>query len=77
MSVPGPKAALTAPKFDFWFTPESRRRRPCQPCRFRATTGLMHRRKLHPYSITSSARVSSCNLSQRCLEAVSEHLETT
>jgi len=42
MSVPGQKAALTVPKSDFRFTPESGLEMDKRPCRLRARTGLLH-----------------------------------
>src|SRR5216684_8226077 len=42
---PGSKAALTAPKSNFRFTPESGLRSDIAPCPKSATTGLIHRSK--------------------------------
>jgi hypothetical protein len=53
---PGSKAALTAPKSNFRFTPDSGLNSDTAPCPFRANNGLMHRSKMEPYSITPSAR---------------------
>src|SRR5260370_23728959 len=54
----GSSTDLTAPKFDFRFTPESGLKSDIGPCPFRANKRLMHRSNLIAYSITSSARES-------------------
>jgi hypothetical protein len=41
----GSSTDLTAPKFDFRFTPESGLKSDISPCPFRANNGLMHRSK--------------------------------
>ncbi len=46
MSEMGPKAALTAPKSNFRFTPESGLRSDIAPCPKSATFGLTHRMQL-------------------------------
>src|SRR6266404_4441749 len=50
---PGSSTDLTAPKFDFRFTPESGLKSDIGPRPVRATSGLMHRSKI---PIISSAR---------------------
>jgi hypothetical protein len=55
----GSKAALTAPKSNFRFTPESGLNSDIAPCPKSATSRLMHRSNLTAYSMTSSARASS------------------
>ena len=47
MSVLGPTTDLTAPKFDFRFTPESGLKSDIAPCPGCANNGLMHRSKHH------------------------------
>src|SRR6266436_5627663 len=56
---PGSKAALTAPKSDFRFTPESGLRSDIAPCPKSAANGLMHCNIQDRYSITSSAVATS------------------
>src|SRR5258707_8000397 len=56
---PGSKAALTAPKSNFRFTPESGLRSDIAPCPKSANNGLMHCGKKASYSITSLASARS------------------